>query len=375
MFCPNCGAQNENEATFCKNCGAKLAASQGEPQAQPAEAFTPNAAQPQPANSYTNYAPYQAPVPENPVIGTVKRVAASPVFLTAVILFTVSLVMEIISSFAPSNALVSFLYDFARENGFGYEMRQFLNEYDFLLEQDVAGILFSSAPTIVMAVGLWLIYAAAKKPNASGMSSAGLTVAKVMTIISLVLISIVTALFAIAFLGVSVGLNYADGIPDFAFGIVYGIMFVVAVAFVLYIVYLAKIIQSLNTVKNTVNSGIASDKVSGFVGVMCYIVGVITALNSISGLLFSVPTFLSSLCSGVATVLFGVVLFRYRNAMRAFARPANFYGMNYSQPYTPGNPAAPQANPAMQAQTVVCQRCGHTYGADQPACPVCGQPK
>ncbi len=78
--------------------------------------------------------------------------------------------------------------------------------------------------------------------------------------------------------------------------------------------YFVKAVQTINTMKRTVVSGIPSYKVSVFVAVSSIISGGYTAISLPVNT--GVMMVLTSLCTAAASITFGVFLFIYRNKMR-----------------------------------------------------------
>ncbi len=236
MFCPNCGTEIEEGASFCHECGAKINREDPKPEAeaaalneqeqtageqneapaeentvQPEEKPENGAAAPvytaAPAGTATSY--YEAaPMPshEGPApIRMLKECASSGAFITAVIAFTVSLLATIasavISRFASGNMIADVA---ARIDGMlagmpeGFSFSEAVN--DILGSADFAAImgplrtsafisqLVSCVPAVLTAIGLWLIFAASKGKDPNRMSNGGFVVLKTIWIINLVFV-------------------------------------------------------------------------------------------------------------------------------------------------------------------------------------------
>lgn len=315
MVCPNCGAVNADNNTFCEQCGAGLA------QAQPTAAYAPN-----------------------PAVDAVKRLGASKLFLIAAILLSVMLLFNCINAIVDSdNAFVQIttaVDQFGGDGAFGALDGQ---------RSSVPGVVIGMLPNILFVVGVWMTYAAAANTSTSGMKTTGLTMIKVMTIISLVLICLVTVLFEVVFAllgGTLAGLLQSElSDPDAAMianmAITVMQIFLIPIM-ALFIVYLALMISTINKVKKTVTTGVAYYKASGFVAVMNFLTALILLLSAFAGTPLQAIVLL---CNAAAEVLFGILIFQYRSALRPIAE------MQMMPPAAPYAPVAPyaQATPYAQA--------------------------
>ncbi len=80
-------------------------------------------------------------------------------------------------------------------------------------------------------------------------------------------------------------------------------------------VYYGKINQSLGTAIRVIKTGTPSNKVSGFIGVICYIAAVAAVLAAILSLNSSIWKFLSLIANGIAQFCFGHLIFSFKNKM------------------------------------------------------------
>ncbi len=104
MFCPNCGAQINDDSTFCGNCGAPVNAQAPQPPQQPPQA--PNGAQ----NPYQYQAPQQQPygfAPQAPVL---------PMKWYKFLIYFLLFAMGIINIFGGISALTGGQYTVDGEN-------------------------------------------------------------------------------------------------------------------------------------------------------------------------------------------------------------------------------------------------------------------
>lgn len=159
MYCTNCGRKLPEDGSPCI-CGAQ----NGNFNTQPPQNFQ---APPQ------YYA--QPPVrPVTPVHGILKRFASSKLFFMCALLFTVQMVVS---------AVLSVI-----------EVFTVLQNQAYLLERTPVGTNFNvefnvnivPVQNILVLIGLWLLYASAKKTDTPFMSTAGVTLFKVTEILQIV---------------------------------------------------------------------------------------------------------------------------------------------------------------------------------------------
>ena len=159
MYCTNCGRKLPEDGSPCI-CGAQ----NGNFNTQPPQNFQ---APPQ------YYA--QPPVrPVTPVHGMLKRFASSKLFFMCALLFTVQMVVSAVSSVI--------------------EVFTVLQNQAYLLERTPVGTNFNvefnvnivPVQNILVLIGLWLLYASAKKTDTPFMSTAGVTLFKVTEILQIV---------------------------------------------------------------------------------------------------------------------------------------------------------------------------------------------
>lgn len=183
------------------------------------------------------------------------------------------------------------------------------------LSQEFSGINIASflgyIPTVLMSVGIWMLFLSAKNATDDALNPSGLTFVKVSTIIHIVCLILATLFVEFIFFMLAWAFNeVADGLVS----VVITVMIVFAVFMAFPIFMYIKVVTTVNTMKRTIQTQVPSYKVSVFVAVMSIVSGVgyvILLLNSIS--LFSV---LSSVSMAVACIGFGVFLFRYRKEMQ-----------------------------------------------------------
>ena len=144
--------------------------------------------------------PVQYPVqrPITPVHGVLKSFFASPLFLITAILFSANLLFQIIASLFPQDPayIVNQIY-----SNLPYEMQFIISPgdlYSALSDAQsgttvgtVIGMLITGG---LMAAAYWITYISAKNPSIPAAKTAGLTIMKVFSIISLVVMSLAEVL-------------------------------------------------------------------------------------------------------------------------------------------------------------------------------------
>ena len=281
---------------------------------------------------YEGYVPvtdYRQPVarPERimreAVVDVVKRVGGSPLFLIGVIAFTIQLIVAMIpaklgllETVAPilnymSMANVSIPYEviYVVEtlDSYGWGVRLIIN-------------LIANVPAIIVCIGLWVAFSSAKSKRNPGMKTGGLTTIKVVNIYQIVVASISFAIVElILIIGIIASANlYSAYDGYFSSGAtaamwISGIVAVLlAVVFVLVILYYSKIVKSINNVKKAIAMDSTEYKASVFVAVWLIIAAV-----------FSVGTIFVSFVSTIATIIylicFSVAIFEYNRSVKRLA--------------------------------------------------------
>lgn len=350
MFCSRCGAQIQEGGNFCTRCGSPVSvppqtpAQQVPPQQpvyynppvqnyqqpqQPAAYVPP--VQPQPI-SYASVAPVcQQPFSqEDPakmarVREAVRKVGGSPLFLIAVICFTLLQCFFWLFGGNFTGQLRSEIFTFL--NYFDVYNKR-IQDICYFLSGDIIDTIALLTNVFVLA-GLWIIYISARcKSN----NTVGLTMIKVISIIQLVgilllavLIMLPTALFMLdiddyrplrelEYLGLAMLIMVLEGMCA------------------LTIVFYVRFLCVIRAVKKSLRTGISYRNISVFVAVICFMLGLYVALNELTfltsynifrileagSLMFILQTFLSvmaSLLSVMSLFLFGILIFVYRGKL------------------------------------------------------------
>lgn len=331
-FCPKCGNQLGDNVSFCNRCGADVkgaAAAGNQNGGFNGAAPQPQYATPQPQfNGQVNMPQAGNMNAPGTAIEVIKAIGKSPLFLAAVVAMTLSVLFNFFYQISGSNAAFDSLRETLGRIGLDREAREIVNSMEGV---SVGSILISMVPSILIVIGLWLTYVSLS--NRTGpISTVGLTMIKVINIIELVFMCIAFAIVEIVLIAGMVGVSIvkndtssADGktLAGLAGGLLVVGAIVLAAVFVLMIVYLSQIISSINTAKRTIATGVASDKVSAFVAVMSFIAAFFNVISLFSG--DGALHVLGALCGIASSICFGVLIFKYKNAMR----PIMYQGSNF----------------------------------------------
>lgn len=331
------------------------AAQPAAPAAEPAEPAGATVTLPPPGDataaqsypSYEAYAPvypgagYGAPLQpryDDPVRETIRRLASSPLFLIGVITFTASIVLTLIGNVLFSGNIgeaLERLVALLRQQGL--DIDELPSGIGYALgSASISSAVSSIIPSFVIGVGLWLVYLSAKGSKYKGVCS-GLTILRVMSIIMLVFacigvgILLITLLLCVLIGGIAV-MEYDNSMSTLVI-MVFAIGFAVCAAVgALCIVFYAKLKNTVSTVRNTWITGIPSDRVSTFVAVMLFLFALMQALGGFSAfglydvlgqsatgasrVIGSIAAIVLALADAATQVCFGILIFRYRRAMR-----------------------------------------------------------
>ncbi len=354
MICPKCG-RNNPDGMACP-CGAPLLSS-------------------------------------NPAVNLLKSLGSSPLFLAAAILATAAPVLFILALVTSggqyASGLISFRYTI---NGQEVVYPGVGNDFGAV----VLGSLLFALPVLLAALGMWLFYGSSRNRHTGNVSTAGLTICKVIAIAAVVLCIVAAALYAILLLLLMIFSNafsewiYYNSGEYVPAGLFVGLALVALVFFVglmlLPIFFYFGVIKALNRMKRTARTGEPNDKVSYYVMVFLFILAVFGAIGGLVGLFSNFWGGASSLCYAAFYVLCALLLNKYRNKMTmlryppvqpVYAAPAGTVQPPYQQPYqhygqpyqAPQGPQAqPYAPPPVPSRPVVPPQQAPAQG--QPAAPV-----
>lgn len=438
-YCPKCGNPAEDHAGFCANCGAGLietapiaAAPEDappppppvpEPASQPEDyspdswavpappPFVPPSAPAPPPPMYGMPAPDAPPPPfmESPAVSVFKRFASSGLFLGVAVLYTFIILFSFISAFAAPMDM-DWVIDILDEMDVDTsDLEDLLDEY---YATDVSAIsvtstLFGMIPSILICIGLWLIYSAGRSKTPF-VPTTGLSMLRGIAIFNLVIMCL--AVVAILLFGVFFLVLAQDsyGYDETTFIAVAVVFFIMAFIFILPILYYAFLSSTIRSIRISLVTGHPMVKISSFVIAANFItagssiIGIFSSLVLLASVgangIFVLLTILSSLCNIIFTFMLTISLLKYKSAMSSMLLQQSIRGSGtYPTPQQPGfpPPPPPYTNPydVYQAQAdpyqtgripqeppqpgeyVFCHACSKQYGADVIACPHCGTPR
>ena len=268
--------------------------------------------------------PCGAPVlSSNPAVNLMKTLGSSPKFLTAAILYSVAVLFNLLASFGASD-VISTLYYYGANYGFDPDV--FYPMMSALEGSTVVSAVIGAIPSILMAVGMWLFYTTCRNTQSGNVSTVGLTICKVITIINLVLLCCVVLflvamvmIFIIAFAGMGEinYYSYSDGYygatsAAFVITLLVIVSLIVAAVLALAIAYQVSILRAINRIKGSALNGAPDNRISRFLTGFMMVIGVLTCLGGLFSLIASPVAGIASLASGVCCVLMSLLLGEYR---------------------------------------------------------------
>ncbi len=299
MFCKRCGTQNPDNANFCQGCGSPLN--------KTTQQTTENSYQSPPPRP--NPAVYSEPSPGTP-LAALRKVASSGLFRFTAFAFCTLVLSNILVLLDNSYMWGVFTEIFRNVDP------DMVNEASaYLGSINLVSAIVSSIPSIFVAIGLWMTYATAASKKDKPFNTAGLTMINAIYTIELVAVCILLALCMVALLIASVtSSNSEDAMLAFMIVIVMDIVFGVI------IFWLAMILKSINAAKTAAHEEHGKHigkNASAFVGVLCYIAGVINILSAIFSLMsLSITGFCNCAIGTMVQICFGVLIFRFRGEMK-----------------------------------------------------------
>lgn len=292
------------------------------------------------------YAPYPAPTePLNPVIQTVKKAGSSAAFLIMTIVYTLTALLNLVNIFAQNSAYSLYQWAYLLEDPDVYEVLS-----------DISGImpvfsLFGFIPTLMVMIGLWLFYASCRNRRKAGVSTGGLTMVQVVSVMQLVLICILAALVLIVAMA---AVSFAGFGMDEEVVAVMAAMMLLTALMVMIIIYQAKLVGTLSAVRKTASTGVIVRSASGYVAVMNCILAVCSFVSVVlSAGALNWPGLLSNLLNVAFLVLVAVCIFRYNNLMRPYTAVVQLPPMYAAQPPVtdPYVPQPPVESPVQAPDT------------------------
>lgn len=323
MFCENCGAELKEGSKFCSHCGAPVKAVREESAPQPPVMETPKPYW-ESSDENERYDSGNAPAygradnfgggtgggysPAGRLQSLVGGMAASSLFLVTTILFTAALVLQLASSIGSvslgGNMLSSIIESVAGQAGFSLDSIGGMGTINAAMNALSAGTIITTIifmiPGILVAIGLWMIFASAKSAQGASVKPAGFTIIKVIILIYFWIMIVVGAIAIIGLiLGIVLTADYDAAIIAFII-----VIALVAVVVALVCLYYSKTAKMLTSAREAGRGASGRLMVSTYVQVITWIsaivmvIGVVMSITS-AGFLSS---FLSSFMSSVANV-------------------------------------------------------------------------
>lgn len=304
----------------------------------------------------------------NPAVNVIKSIGSSTIFLVLAILSTVSVVLSVITDVTTvSSGVPEYLYDIY--NSMGIDPSVYASAVSSGSVSSAISIVVSIVLSSLTTIALWLHYFTCKNQNSGNISTAGLTILKVFTWISIVSVIIVCVcmvilMVALMALGGSLGAYYDS--PEAAgltVGLIVFLLILLGALLGLMLAYEIAMLRVINRAKTIAYNGIPDNRVSQFLIVMSYLMGGFSCLVALISLFGSPLSGIAGLASGAASILTGVCLSRYRKEMTAVMYPPvqPVYAAQPVQPAAPVQPTVP-VQPAAPAQPPVAP-------VEQPAAP------
>ena len=319
----------------------------------------------------------------NPALNVLKNVGASPLFLVATILQTLNVVLGLVSSiFVSSSAGMGNLINFTiRLDGIDYsDIAPYLQMSQGFTPVRIFSAILTAVPGILFAVGMWLTWATCRSMASGNISTTGLTMCRVILILYRVVIIIALVLMiigGIAFLVLRSSLssrawegdvqaynfvNYS-GAPMMA--VVTALLIAGTAAAVLLLCYYISACRVVTRIRQTAMTGVPDSRISMFLIVMLWILGISGALSSITMFLVSPLAGAAVVAAGVGKILLAVCLKKYRDDMAALMPVGSPYSAQpYQQPY--GAPQQPYPQQGYGQPVYPQQRQAGTYQPQQP---------
>lgn len=264
--------------------------------------------------------------PITPVHGVLKSFFASPLFLITAILFSANLLFQIIANLFPQDPayIVNQIY-----SNLPYEMQFIISPGDLYSALSnaqsgttigtVIGMLITGG---LMAAAYWITYISAKNPSVPAAKTAGLTIMKVFSIISLVVMSLAEVLCVVlaVIFGVALADNdygYMDEMMIGFFIILIAACIIGVVVLIFEIIYEAKVIKMLNSAKNAMLTGMVPNKASMFVAVICFISAAVSFFSVFGdAVLYGWIRVPLGLTSVALNVLYGLLVLQFNKMLK-----------------------------------------------------------
>ena len=269
---------------------------------------------------------------QNGAISIILKMSVSVLFLVGAIGYSVYVLFGLVGSLAGRSGVTDLMDQIMSMSG-GY------SSLDYSAVRAVSGMfngitvfsmLMSMLPAMVIVAGIWLIFAAAKRNMLPGTASVGLTMARVIAIIQLVLACIGAVLLEILCIVLLSAVNSVSGYygsTGSANAVLVFIMILFAGVSAVQIIYYLKLNKMIVNIKDTLLTGQPDDNISLYVEILCYINGGIAVIGALMSLAdVEVLNFFANAGMATADICFAIMIRQYRSKMQLLIHnPQQFY--------------------------------------------------
>lgn len=336
----------------------------------------------------------QQPASTTPALAVLKKALSSGLFLAVAILYTLVILFNLVYTMIPrdyTDMLEQYEGLYTEE-----EIQYVIDTFQYDIGMDLEhmstfniGTLIGMIPSILVCIGLWMLYVNAKATDGRPMRTTGLTLFKTSTIITLVCMCVLLGLLIVVFilvfalLGVAgesiAGADTMDAAAMSVVLAVFVVCLIVLVAVMIFLIfYYVKALKTFKAVKYTMLTGQPNDQVSMFLIVMMFIGAGFSALSGLTSLIMDPFSGLIVLADAVFICLGAYWLVDYRKQMKVliynqqpnpvFAQPS--YPQQPQQTYQQQIYQASQ--PSYTITYTTCENCGQQYPSGSTTCPKCG---
>lgn len=296
MYCPHCGNAVPDQSSFCGKCGYKLTDDPA-PVGRTAAQFDPAPT------------PVPAPTPKEPQSWSEYFLQRWKDFLSSGLVLSLLCCATLLPLLGTGTNPMSYIYEMMDSLGVPYYY--YADALDEISGMMNSVQLISMVPGVLTVVGLWLMFADARK-GGPRLSTAGMTIIQVLQIIGLVGACLAFGVLLITLLAAQSELSrysyYSDA--STSLGMMIGVVIIIGVvAIFLY----AKILSAIGSVKRTLTTFTPCYDSIMFVGVLSIISGALSAVGVLGTL--SDDFNLSLILSAAVPILYGVVAIAYKNLM------------------------------------------------------------
>lgn len=295
-FCPHCGAKNEVKFQDSATDVYQATSHQGFGTNQPTV----------PSLNLAHILPTQtnAILSNNPQMNLLKKHGSNLTYFLFLIFYTLFACVALFYSFTAELPFVDYLDKILDFTGFSYySMREILPYLDTITTVYRCTKLLGLLPIVLMAVGIWKIYFACKRPSDEFENTSGFTLIAIPTILSLIG-------YAISVLGVVIGgIILAISLEE---GWVFLVALLLGASTIIMLIYHIMLLKLIMNLKNTVraNSTFVHISVSWFIIVLNFIIALVSLFAGGNGLF-------GNLMSSAATITITINMIQYKNMCAA----------------------------------------------------------